>query len=303
MKSLQQVGTEILTGHPTKLYIFTGVEYGIKSAYIKSLQQHYGELKELPQIADIVSLMSVKHLIPLKPCLYVVRYDEEFISTLSEITAAKLKALNIVGTLVCIYSDAKQSAKLEKYLPDVTTSIDEISPQFIFKYLKRDYPAVPDQIINSVIKYSTDYGQANIRCSVISLLSADKLYSLTDSDIVQLFGVLNDSSDTRFKRALASRSFEACLHIVEDVSQYDTYLYSVLSTMIELEKVVTNKYANSPLREFASRWTLADISNMFEHTFQEMLQLRSGIGDPYLSLIYILSLSQFSYVPEWEKLA
>lgn len=301
MKSLQQVGTEILTNNPTKLYIFTGVEYGIKSAYIKSLHQYYGDVKEISRVADVVSLMSVKHLVPLKPCLYVVRYDEEFISTLSEVTANKLKSLNIAGTLVCIYSDAKHSAKLEKYLSDVTTSIDEIAPQFIYKYLKRDYPAVPDQILNSVIKYSTDYGQADIRCRVLSLLTSEELYSLTDADIVQLFGVLNDSSDSRFKRAVASRNFESCLHTLEDVSQYDNYLYSILSTMIELEKAVTNKYASSSLREFASRWTLTDIANMFEHTFQELLQLRQGVGDPQLSLIYLLSLTQFSTIPEWEK--
>lgn len=301
MKSLQQVGTEILTGHPGKLYILTGTEYGIKSAYIKSLHEHYGDMKEMTKVADVISLMSVKHIVPLLPCLYVVRYDDEFVSTLSEITASKLLSLKIAGTLVCIYSETKHSSKLEKFLPDVTTSVDAVAPQFICKYIKRDHPELPDHVISSVVKFSTDYGQAEIRASSLALLSSEELYSLTDKDIVDLFGVLSDTSDSRFKQAVASRNFQACLSVIEEASQFDSYIYTILSTMIELEKIIPNKYASSVIREFASRWTLRDVANMFEHTFQELIQLRSGVGDPQSSLLYLLGLTQFQSVPEWEK--
>lgn len=301
MRLLQEVGTEILTGHPGKLYILTGDEYGIKAAYIQALREHYHEIVEMQRVSDIITLMSTKHLIPLTPCVYVVRYDEEFIASLSEETARRLTSLKIVGTLVCIYSDSKHAAKLEKFLPAVTTSVDKVAPQFVSKYLRKDFPDIPATLIDAVVKLTPDYSQARLCCAPLSYLNTQELYSLTESSIVNLFGITTELSDVQFKRAFAARSFSSCLSLVDkDAAQVDLYLYAMLSTLVELEKTHVSKYANSFIREYTNRWTSNDIYNMFEHVFHELAQLRSGYGSPYFSVVYLLSLTQFQRVPEWE---
>jgi len=301
MKSLQEVGTEILTGKPHSLYILTGPEYGIKAAYIDALKTHYGDIKEMQKVSEVISLMSVKHLVPLIPCVYVVRYDDEFVSGLNEIVAEKLRKLKIVGTLICIYSDAKQSAKLEKFLPDTTTSIDTVAPHFIAKYLKRDYSELPDMLISYIVKYAVNYHQANMMCRSLTYLDKQDLFKVDERDITHLFGVVSETSDALIKQAVAARSFKRCIKVLEDSPQLDNIFYSILSMLIELDKLLDNKYTSSPLREYASRWTRSDVYNMFEHTFHELCQLRSNVGDPYNSLIYLFSLTQFQHIPMWEE--
>ena len=45
MRTIQEVGTEILTGTPAKMYVMIGQEYGIKMKYIKILANHYNTEK------------------------------------------------------------------------------------------------------------------------------------------------------------------------------------------------------------------------------------------------------------------
>ena len=84
MLSIQEVGTEILTHNPRKLYIMVGQEYGIKTKYIDILAEHYGRKEECLSMSSIIDIMNTKHIIPLQPAVYVVRYDDSFITDLSD---------------------------------------------------------------------------------------------------------------------------------------------------------------------------------------------------------------------------
>lgn len=300
MRTIQEVGTEILTGKPKSLYIFAGSEYGIKRAYLRQLKQYYQDAKEVATVADVITLMSTRHIVPLKPALYIVRYDDQFISDLSEVLANKLRSLKIVGTLVCIFDNAKHAAKLDKYLSDVTVSVDSISPAFIAKYLQRDYPNVSSIVIQMISNYAADYCQADLMCSCISHLSPTELANVSQEELHRLFNIKVAASEEKFKQAVASRNFSRCLAVMKDMPQLDSSLYLVLSTMVELDKALSNKYASSYLREYASRWTAAEIYNMFQHVFYELVQLRTSNSDPENSLIYIFGLMQFKVVPQWE---
>ena len=160
MISIQELGLSILGQEPKKLYILGGTEYGIKDKYIDHLTQFYGGLKyEYPQVSNVIDTMSVRHLVPLKPALYVVRYDESFVSSINEQLASKLKACKIIGTLVCIYSDSKHIAKIDKFLPEYTGQVDAVNPKFIEKYLMDFKPdvvhiQVSDPIGLSVVSYA-----------------------------------------------------------------------------------------------------------------------------------------------------
>ena len=108
MRSIQEVGKEVLEGNPKSFYIFAGPEYGIKVRYIQLLCKHYNSNYECyDKVSDVLDMMSVKHLVPLQPKVYVVRYDESFLSTLSPNTEHKIKSYNIIGTLICIYEQQK----------------------------------------------------------------------------------------------------------------------------------------------------------------------------------------------------
>ena len=90
MLTIQEVGQEVLTGTPKKFYAFVGSEYGVKEKYIELLSNHYGRKVESESVQDILNIMKTRHIIPLQPTLYVVRYDESFISTLSNSTAVTI---------------------------------------------------------------------------------------------------------------------------------------------------------------------------------------------------------------------
>ena len=111
MLTIQEVGTEILGNTPKKFYIFGGTEYGIKCKYIDIMKEHYGKFKECQSVNEIIKLMSTRHFIPLEPTLYIIRYDEEFLSSLSDDTEKQIDKLNIVGTVVCIYELDKHVVK------------------------------------------------------------------------------------------------------------------------------------------------------------------------------------------------
>ena len=107
MRNIQDVGSEILNNKPNNIYIFTGNEYGIKYMYIKHLIEYYGGYKEIFSMNEFISFMSTKHIIPLKPTLYILRYDEEFLSSLSNSTEKLIDNVNIIGTVVLLYESEK----------------------------------------------------------------------------------------------------------------------------------------------------------------------------------------------------
>lgn len=302
--TIQEIGTEILGGNPGTFYVFGGKEYGVKKKYIEILQKHYGVRKEVTSVSEILSVMSTKHFIPMKPTVYVVRYDAEFIKSLSDAVRKQIKSTNIVGTIVCIYDSDKDVAKCEKYLPDNTVRIDSVSRNFMLKYLHSDFPNMPDRLIEIAADHSADYNHARTMCACMSTISVEELYNLDDDSIVQLFGRSALSSEDAIKKGIAARNFNYLVSLVDSYpGDISTIFYSVLSTMIELEKVKSTKYSSSEFRDYAKRWTMADIYNMFMNTYAEIRKLRSYAVDAYSSLMYILSLMQFSQIPSLEDLS
>ena len=73
MATIQEVGREILSGQPSKFYVFCGSEYGLKEAYIDKLKAVYPSYKEADTVASVLAQMEGVHLIPLQPTLYIIR--------------------------------------------------------------------------------------------------------------------------------------------------------------------------------------------------------------------------------------
>ena len=302
MLSIQDIGLSIFGDNPKKFYILGGTEYGIKDKYIEILVSKIGTKIEYPNVMDVVNLMSKNHIIPLKPQVYVVRYDKAFLGLATKEMAAKILSLNIIGTLILIYEDEKDLNKLDKVFPDNTASIDSIDVKHLEKYLRTDFPKLDTRTVGYVAKHSFNYYQAKNICRCLYSIQ-DKII-LTESQIVTLFDIQTSYSGNDVQVAVASRNFKALVYIVDHYDgDIQNMLYQILRTMIELDKIQSSKYSDSPLKEYAKKWSRADIYYMFNHTYEVIKLLRMGyIADVKDLVTYLGALMMFQHIPDMELL-
>ena len=298
MLSVQEIGTEILTGSPKSFYVLGGSEYGVKQKYISILKDKFGTVTECPTMSSVISMLSQKHIVPLKPAVYLVRYDETFISELSDKVAKSVRGLKFVGTIVCLYEQANQLNKLEKYFPDNVAIVDKVSPQFLSQYLHSDFPKLPDRFIELAVMNASNYCQAQNICRAMSCASVEELYSLEDGQLLALFGLADTHSEMQIRLGIAARNFKYLIELTDDIDDVDSILYNILQTMIELDKLKDNKYTQSELRPYIKNWTREDIYYMFMNTYDELKKLRSaGAGDSKSILTYLFALLKYSRIP------
>lgn len=298
MATLQQVGTEILSNRPAKFYIFCGSEYGIKARYLLQLAKFYKDnVVNLDSVDQLFTKFKNRPLVPFTPSLYIIRYDSEFLKTVDSNTSNKLSKLNIVGTAVCIYEDAKAETKCEKWLSQYTVRIDPISSEYIKKYVRQEYPKLPNNLVDTIVSIYSNYNQARMAAA---MLNEDKFFKLSEDDIRRTFKDLTSSEDVALKRAIAAKNYSYLVTALDTIDgELDNVFYDILSCMLELEKLKCNKYANSELRAYANMWTIPDIYYMFEHTYSCLRSIRSGtISDKKSALIYLFSLLLFTNIPE-----
>ncbi len=301
MLSIQDVGLSILGDTPKNFYILGGAEYGIKDKYIDILVSKIGAKIEYDTVAEVISLLSKNHIIPLPPQVYVVRYDKAFVSNAKDLSS-KLLSLDIPGTLVLIYEDEKELSRLDKVFPDNTASIDAIDIKHMSKHLKSDFPKLDDQTIGYAAKHAKNYYQAKNICHCLHLIQGKVL--LTEKQIISLFDLQLEYSNTDLQIAIASRNFNALMYIADHYEDdLQTILYQILRVMVELDKIQSSKYSNSPLKKYAKNWTPADIYFMFNHTYEAIKALRSGyIADVSDIITYLGALMMFKNIPDMRLL-
>ena len=303
MRTIQEVGTEILTNSPSSFYVMTGNEYGIKSKYIDILTKFYGRSVTYPNVASVLKLMRVEHLIPLEPCVYIVRHDDEFVSKLAAGVQESIKDTKIVGTIVCIYDGDKYTVKLDKYLPNYTVSIDNIDQRFMKKYLLQDFPGIADNVVDRVIQIASDYNQARNMCMALISIDPAEIVTMPFDRFSKLFGKEHESTELQIRQGIAARDFNFLLRIIETVDDKESILYTIMSTMCELDKLLDSSYVNSDIKAYVKNWNRPDVYYMFCNTYEELKRSRSSMAyDIDSCLTYLFSLLQFSPIPAPEVL-
>lgn len=297
MLSIQDVGLSILGDAPKNFYILGGAEYGIKDQYIEILAEKIGPKVAYDSVFEVIDLMEALHIIPLSPQVYVVRYDKSFLSQLNSDVADQILHMNIIGALVLVYEDSKDMAKLDKFFPDNTASIDAIDIKHMTKYLRTDFPDLDKKTIESVAKLATNYYHAKNICRALDSIK-DKVL-LTEKQITALFDINPNYSAEDIQVAIASRDFNALVYMA---THYDgdlqSILYMILRVMVELDKCFDGKYVNSPLKKYTKNWTRADVYYMFNHTYEAIKSLRSGYTVEVEDLItYLGALMVFKTIP------
>lgn len=302
MMTIQELGLSIMSDNPKPFYVVGGIEYGIKDKYLDTLAAHWGRKEEYPTITDLISLLGVKHLIPLLPAVYVVRYDTTFVSSISPELVHQIKSLKFKGTIFCIYEDPKNVAKIDKYMPDATCSIDAVNPTFIEKYLHSDFPHLDDRSIRVATKCSTSYGHARTICKSMDNADPSVLARMTEGQLMKLFGCDSSSEESEIQKAIAARNFPTASALLDKYEgNTDNLVYLILQTMIELEKVLTSKYVSSNLNDYAKFWKIEDVYNMFMNSYEELQKLRSNTStDARMSLLYLFGLFTFKDIPSVE---
>lgn len=302
MISIQDLGLSIMSDTPKSFYVIGGNEYGIKDKYIQTLTKLYGSKEEYGSVQDVINFFSVKHLIPVPPAVYVVRYDESFVSAINEQLAQKIKKLKINGTVICIYTDQKHVTKIDKFLPDNTAVIEAVNPKFIEKYLHGDFPKLDDRSIRIATRCANSYGHARTICASMEHADPTLLASMSEQQLFKLFGCSDPIGEDQIQKAIAGRNFQMAIKLIEGYEgSLDTLLYTILQTMIELEKILYSKYSNSDLKDFAKLWKYEDIYHMFMNTYNELDKLRSNTStDVESSLVYLLGLMTFKDIPSVE---
>lgn len=291
-----------MSDSPKHLYIIGGSEYGIKDKYIDTLSRFYGRKEEYPSVEALIGFLSIKHLVPILPCLYVIRYDEGFVSNVSPAIVQKINSLKFKGSIFCIYNETKHITKLDKFFPNNTCVIESVNPKFIEKYLHSDFPKLDDRSIKIATNCSTSYGHARTICISMSNADPELIARIPDSTLTRLFGCQDISKESDIQLAVASRNFvTACKLLDQYEGELDNVIYTILQTMIELEKCLTSKYASSNLRDYAKVWKLQDVYYMFMHAYDQLSMLRSNTSsDVKASLIYLFALLTFKDVPALE---
>ena len=303
MRNIQDVGMEILSGNPKKFYIFCGPEYGVKLKYIQYLKDHYdGHYESYDSVQEVLDIMKVKRIIPLVPSVYVVRYDESFISSLNDKSASQIESSKIIGTIVCLYDNSKILNKIDKYLGDYSVSIGNVSPDYLKKYLHQDFAGLADKLVDIAIECGSDYYQSKLICAALKSIDASELLKHDKKLIYKLFGHESQSTETMLCQGIASRNFQYCMTVLDEYDGYDTIYYTILQTMIEIDKCMSSKYVQSDIQKFVKNWNPLEVYNMFDITYQELKRSRSMTTDVKSSVIYLLSLIAFRPIPQKEVL-
>lgn len=303
MRSIQEVGMEILSGNPKKFYIFCGPEYGVKLKYIQYLKDHYdGHYESYDSVQEVLDLMKVKRIIPLVPSVYVVRYDESYVSSLNDKSASQIDSSKIIGTLVCLYDNPKTINKIDKYLGDYSVIVSTVSSEYLKKYLHQDFAGVADKLVDIAVECGSDYYQSKLICAALKSVNASELLKEDKKTLYKLFGHESESTEAMLRKGIAAKNFNYCMKVLEDYDGYDTIYYTILQTLVEIDKCMSSKYAQSDIQKFVKMWSPSDVYNMFDITYSELKRSRSMSIDLKSSIVYLLSILAFKPIPRKEAL-
>lgn len=293
MIPIQEIGKQILSGNPTKFYIFTGAAYGIKVRYLEILKKHYGNYAEYDSFDDILKVVGKKSLFPEMDKLHICRYDESFIKSLGKDSADDISKIlpKIHGTVVLIYENSKHCDKCSKCLPDYTTVFTPVSSQFIQKYLTCDFPNISSNLIAYTVNLCSDYAQASSICATLSSLSDTSSELINEATISSNFMYSPVISDSAIKQGVAARNFGYLISALDQYSlPYDSLFYSILSVLIEMDKLMSKSYPKSEFYNYRKCWNDYDIYYAFDLVYSELEASRNVIDySIYDRLVYIFS--------------
>lgn len=299
MRTIQDVGKEILSDNPKKLYIFLGKEYILKEKYIEFVTQHYsGNVREVNSYDDFTQIMrSTSFILPL-PTNYIIRYDSVFIKQLSKVIVSELlnAVNNLNGTLIFVYEQDSDAKKLDKFFADYTVTFFPISTQLQLRYLSQDYNGLNEIVLNNIIQLNCGYSISDKICNALSYCTDSTL--ITNQSIKSTFLSQYNNIISSLQLYFADKNYAGICRILDSILDLYNIHYKLLSVIIELMKVRKSSYMNSAYKQYAPKWTNSDLYNMFNIIYNEIINLRTKTSDAYNSILYIATFLCYDKIPE-----
>ena len=129
-----------------------------------------------------------------------------------------------------------------------------------------------------------------------------ELSSMTLKEFSEFFGIDKSPVEELFKLKIYSRNYKALLQLLDNFDgDFNNLYYLILSTLLELEKVISQNNKTSEIYKYVKFWKLEDIYNLFNHTYRELIRSRKISVDLRCSIMYIFSLLAYSTVPSVES--
>lgn len=299
MRTIQSVGTEIFNGDVKPFYIFLGEDYGIKSRYIDKIKGCYNnQCVEINKVSKLFEMFKGEFLIPPIPKLYIVRYDSDWVSALNDRTKESIATLKIIGTAVLVFEDKKQGEKINKYLPDYCVSFDRVGSSLIIKYLLSDYPKIPESIVRYLAESVGDYFRCDTICRQILNLPVRDVEQLSDEVLSNIFYISADYAEDNLKAAIRNRNTNYLLKYLSSGADISNFLYTILSTMLDIEKGISNKYHKGT----KSLWTFEDVYNYYDIVYDMLNRMRSERIDAIAVLSTLVMLLRYNPIPNLEDI-
>lgn len=123
---LKNLKEELLNNKIRPLYIFTGIELALQDVYINKIK----EISKLNSIRteylkNVYNKFNSRSLIKLKPNIYIIRDDEDYLK--SEKTWENFKKNKLNGNIVILlYTNIEKSSKFYKAHEDIIVNFDYI---------------------------------------------------------------------------------------------------------------------------------------------------------------------------------
>ena len=173
------------------------------------------------------------------------------------------------------------------------------------KYILSEFKNMSEKTAKDVCEISSNYGQAQNISSCLSLLSSQEVGNISKLSMMSLFGKQSASNDSMIKTGVASKNFKYLVSVLEKYNDdKDKIFYSILSTMLDLDKLKSNPYFDCEAKQYAKYWSGPDIYYMFVNTYSMLKLSRSYSSFDFdNALIYLFSLLQFDHVPSEVELA
>lgn len=292
MIPIQEGAKQIYSDNPNSVYFLTGPEYGVKLQYIQVLALKFNnQVEEYPSLSQLIDTLSKKSLIPRSPKVYIVRYDKEFVSK-PNLNILKLK---VSGVIVGLYQDDSDEAKLDKSFPNNVLRINYLTPQIASKHLSNEFKDLPEMFIQDAVEIGVDFYSSKLICLAMSHLPKSELHNISKAQLQSLFGHQSIYDTQTFKLSIASRNFKLA---IKEIESYDgdksLLIYDILSTFLEIAKVLEKSYSDSFVKPYVHKWNSRTLQMMYDIAYEQLNILRNYSNySAYDSLVYICSLLQF----------
>lgn len=150
---------ELLNKKLRPLYVFTGEELALQDIYVDKIKEISGlEINRVDALKSTYQRITKKGLFVTKPCLYVIRNDEEYYKT-SDFWQKFIETDLKGNIIILLYSNVEKSSKFFKAHDEVATNFDHVGASLLKNRLQAT-TGMPLPYCEDLVKMcSNDYGR------------------------------------------------------------------------------------------------------------------------------------------------